>query len=190
MLFSGCQKSGKATFFDTLKKGRCNASAFFILSSSSDSHAYSHNGAANAAHDMGNLRDIIAGFDARIDLAAYIDNKHQNQGYGYAASHAAQGGHNYHHEHYAAGSHKGTAGEEKALNHTGDQGRYNYCPPHIAAAVALFKGGANHQHKHQIAREVGKVAMSQPLLNLFHRDVICQKQTGTAVSQIVEADFT
>ena len=33
-----------------------------------------------------------------------------------------------------------------------------------------------------------EIAVSQPLLNHLHRDVVCQKQTGARVAQIVKAD--
>ena len=34
----------------------------------------------------------------------------------------------------------------------------------------------------------GKVAVSQPILNLLHWDTICQHERGTTMSEIVEAD--
>lgn len=35
-----------------------------------------------------------------------------------------------------------------------------------------------------------KVTVSQPLLDLLHRNVVCQNQTSAAVSKIVEPNFT
>lgn len=33
-----------------------------------------------------------------------------------------------------------------------------------------------------------EVAVTQPLLNLLHRNIVCQKQAGAGVAQIVETD--
>ena len=34
----------------------------------------------------------------------------------------------------------------------------------------------------------GKVAVSQPILNLLHRDTVCQHERGTTMSEIMEAN--
>ena len=36
----------------------------------------------------------------------------------------------------------------------------------------------------------GKIAVSQPLLNLFHRHAVCQQKAGTGMAQIMKANRT
>ena len=116
-------------------------------------------GAADQVHEIGH---IVLEEDGRVDLAAQIDDSHQNQCEGDGARpHPGQGGEHDEHEDDAAGPQQGAIGEEEALEHSGDEGGGQDTQEEGAAAILLLQRGPHHQEEHHVVCKVLPALMAK-----------------------------
>lgn len=117
------------------------------------------NGPADPAHDMGKFRNIVVG--KRIgDFLAQKQDQHQDESERDPAllqvdDRAEQNHHKYH----PAGPEQPSV-EEKNIEHSGDEGRYQNHEKQIARTIFFFQHWPQEQDKGKIAHEVVPVTMT------------------------------
>ena len=118
---------------------------------------------------MGDLGDVVPLEQAVHDLAAQIEDDHQDQGDGDLASpHGRERGQHDHHKYHAAGAQQHRAREEQEMHQSRDHRRHRDGPRHGTAAVLLLQPGAHQQQQQHIAHVVFIVRVTQHMAEKTH----------------------
>lgn len=119
-------------------------------------------GAAQAAHDVGELGDVILYKEGVPQLTPQVEDKDKDQSQRNGARpDPAEGGEQNHHKYHAGSAQQSSAGETDEMNEARNQsGEYNG-PEHGKTAVAVLQSGAQYQQQSEITYQMGEIGMPQ-----------------------------